>query len=123
MSPRSPSSVAHRTPTVLAADPKAARPPRILHVAFSTYVAKEFVRNACITKFKENTFQGHKIYVSEDFSKRVAEQRKGKLDQLKELRKEGKKPYVSGKAGLQRLYRETSYCWLKQPFDIHSWYL
>ena len=95
----------HRTPTVIAADPKAAR--IIVHVALSTYVAKEFVRKACITKFKENTFQGHKIYVSEDFSKRVAVQRRGKLDQLKELRKEGKRPFFMYPARLA--YRDSTW--------------
>ena len=64
-----------------------------MQVAFSTYIAKEFVRKACIAKFKENNFQGHNIYVSEDFSKRVAEMRKSKLDQLKKLRNEGKRPF------------------------------
>lgn len=83
----------HRTPTVATSDPKGAKSPRIVHVAFSTYVARELVRKACISKFKENAFQGHQIYVSEDFSKRVTAQRKGKLDKLKELRKEGKKPF------------------------------
>lgn len=83
----------HRTPTVVRADSQAAKSPRVIHVAFSTYAGKEFVRKACIAKFKQNTYQGHKIYVSEDFSKRVAELRRGKLDQLKNLKREGKKAF------------------------------
>ncbi|XP_041464804.1 peptidoglycan-recognition protein LB-like isoform X2 [Lytechinus variegatus] len=39
------------------------------------------------------------MYVSEDFSKRVAELRRGKLDQLKNLKREGKKAFLCTRQG------------------------
>ena len=90
----------HRTPTAPGKfsnaqdrDRKQNPRPRIIHVAFSSYVAKERVRKACIAKLKESTFKGHKIFVSEDFSKRVLQKRKNKLDHLKRLKEEGKRPF------------------------------
>ena len=81
----------HRTPTGPAST--ADHKPRIIHVAFSTYGMKEKVRKSCIAKFKKNKFKEEKIYVSEDFSKRVMNKRKNKLDKLKQLKEEGKKPF------------------------------
>lgn len=82
----------HRTPSKPAGVQQSQKP-RIIHVAFSSYLGKERVRKACISKFKENVYKGQKIFVSEDFSKRVLQQRKEKLDELKRLRGEGKKPF------------------------------
>ena len=85
----------HRTPSGSVSTRSSKDKPRIIHVAFTSYVAKEKVRKACISKFKDkdNTFKGAKIYVSEDFSKRVMQKRKNKLDHLKRLKDEGKKPF------------------------------
>lgn len=73
----------HRTPSGSASTGSSKDKPRNIHVAFTSYVAKEKVRKACISKLKVNTFKGVKIYVSEDFSKRVIQKRKNKLDHLK----------------------------------------
>ena len=92
-SDESPIERCHRTPSGSASTRSSKDKPRIIHVAFTSYVAKEKVRKACISKFKDSTFKGAKIYVSEDFSKRVIQKRKNKLDHLKRLKDEGKKPF------------------------------
>lgn len=89
----------HRTPTVprqpTASAGQATKPsPRIIHVAFSSYAAKEKVRKACIAKLKvKNSFREGKVFVSEDFSHRVLQMRKEKMDTLKRLKDENKKPF------------------------------
>ena len=81
----------HRTPThrTDADDTK----PRIVHVAFSSFVAKQKVRKACIDKFKTHDYNGRKIYVSDDFSRRILQLRKNKMTTFKKLQKENKKPF------------------------------
>ena len=84
----------HRTPTVRVREQNADGKPRIIHIAFSSYANKEMVRKACIAKLKATaTFRGSKVFVSEDFSRRVLQMRKEKLDHLKRLKNEGKKPF------------------------------
>ena len=69
------------------------RPPRIIHAAFSSYSTKEKVRKACVAKFKTARFNGNKIFVSDDFSKRVINMRKEKMGKFKQLKDENKKPF------------------------------
>ena len=89
----------HRTPTVprqtTASAGEATKPtPRIIHIAFSSFAAKERVRKACIAKLKkENDFRDGKVFVSEDFSHRVLQMRKEKMDVLKKLKDENKRPF------------------------------
>lgn len=79
----------HRTPATPRDDGK----PRIIHVAFSTYSGKEKVRKACIEKFKSQKFQGNKLFVSDDFSRRVLSMRYEKMGKFKKLKDERKKPF------------------------------
>jgi len=81
----------HRTPTHRVATQ--GDKPRMIHVAFRSYVVKEQVRKASIQKLKNSTFQGRKIFVAEDFSKKVNDQRKKKMEQFKKLKLEGKQPF------------------------------
>ena len=84
----------HRTPSSpTPATEKEKRSPRIIHVAFATFAAKEKVRKACVQKFKMDPYKGSKIFVSDDFSKRVLMRRKSKMDKFKQLKDEGKKPF------------------------------
>ena len=82
----------HRTPTVNRGNPELDKP-RMIHVCFTTYSAKEKVRKACIQKFRSAQFKEKKLFVSEDFSKRILALRKNKMDAFKKLRSEGKKPF------------------------------
>ena len=47
--------------------------------------------------------KGSKIFVSDDFSKRVLMRRKSKMDKFKQLKDEGKKPFflLSGPPGIR----------------------
>ena len=83
----------HRTPS--RSTGVASEKPRIIHVAFSSYSVREKVRKACISQFKQRdfNFKGAKVYVSEDFSKRIMQKRKNKQDDFKRLKSEGKKPF------------------------------
>ena len=84
----------HRTPSYpLSPRQDQKTPPRIIHVAFASYPTKERVRKACISKFKSTSFKGSKIYVSDDFSKRVIQLRKEKMSKFKSLKEENKKPF------------------------------
>ncbi|XP_072016548.1 uncharacterized protein [Amphiura filiformis] len=67
--------------------------PRIIHVAFSSFMAKQKVRKECIDKFKTNDYNGRKIYVSDDFSRRILQLRKSKMETFKRLQRENKKPF------------------------------
>ena len=89
----------HRTPTTkvlregLESETERVKP-RIIHIAFSTYVAKEEIRRACIAKLKkESRFRGGKVSVSEDFSRRILQLRRERMDDFKRLKEEGKKPF------------------------------
>ncbi|XP_071488643.1 uncharacterized protein [Diadema antillarum] len=86
----------HRTPgshTTTAPGTNAGPRPRIIHVAFSSYLEKEHVRKACVEKFRANKFKDGKIFVSDDFSKRVLNKRKEKMDTFRRLKEEGKRPF------------------------------
>ena len=88
----------HRTPTSPSTTSRGEQrnltpKPRIIHIAFGTYGEKERARKACISKFKEGRFKGQKLFVSEDFSRRVLDLRREKLDRLKRLKEDGKKPF------------------------------
>ena len=90
---------AHRTPSGPVRDGQ--NKPRPVTVCFSSYITKELVRKACITAFKSKQFNGHKLYVSEDLSKRVQARRKELWPKLKELRDEGKKAFFQYPATLK----------------------
>ncbi|XP_041475263.1 uncharacterized protein LOC121423826 [Lytechinus variegatus] len=86
----------HRTPTGPPIQPRDQAgdqdlKPRIIHACFSSFADKEQVRKACIQKFKvkDAKFHGRKLFVAEDFSKRVMMQRKEKMDELKKLKENG----------------------------------
>ena len=73
----------HRTPTTMqqrsqARDPQQSQrgntrnaKPRMIHVCFSTFSQKEKVKTEYLKKFKAQEYDGHKLYVAEDLSKRV----------------------------------------------------
>ena len=95
---------AHRTPTFLPSRPKGKanekrQKPRLIHVAFTTYVVKERVRKLCIEKLKQSkgayTESSPKVFVTEDLSKRVLQQRKVRLPQFFALKERGVKPFFS----------------------------
>ena len=83
----------HRTPTTLPATGINQEKPRMIHMAISSFLDREDIRKQCIQKFKETRYEGRKIFVSEDFSKKVLSKRKLKMDQFKQLQKDGKKPF------------------------------
>ena len=90
----------HRTPTVPSVRPQGQASdqdlkPRMIHACFTSFADKEKVRIACIQKFKDrdSKFHGKKLFVAEDFSKRVMLQRKEKMDDFKKLKEEGRKPF------------------------------
>ena len=62
-------------------------------VAFADLVTKERVRKACISKFRGNAYQGSKVFVLEDLSKRVLKACKVYLEAYEKLRAEDKKPF------------------------------
>ena len=84
----------HRTPTFRRGNDEQSKP-RIIHMAFSSYGSRDTVRKACIEKFKAEEYKGKKIYVGEDFSRRVLEMRKKKMETFKKIQREGKKPFFS----------------------------
>lgn len=88
----------HRTPTYPSTSSRDEKrnltpKPRIIHIAFATYGEKERARKACISKFKEGRFKEQKLFVSEDYSRRVQDLRREKLDHLKRLKESGKKTF------------------------------
>ena len=95
----------HRTPTTMqqrsqARDPQHSQrgntknvKPRMIHVCFSIFSQKERVKAECVKKFKAEEYDGHKLYVAEDLSKRVRNQRRARIKEFKRLRLEGKKPF------------------------------
>ena len=85
----------HRTPTFRSPTLSQEDKPRIIHMAFSSFTSRETVRKACVAKFKLEDYKGKKIFVSEDFSKRVLDMRKKKMVAFKKLQREGKKPFFS----------------------------
>ena len=101
----------HRTPTVPPIRPQGGdqdQKPRMIHACFTSFSDKEKVRIACIQKFKvkDAKFHGRKLFVAEDFSKRVMNQRKEKMDDFKKLKEEGRKPFFLYPAKLA--YRATT---------------
>ena len=87
----------HRTPPVIPprqSRSSVERKPRMIHVGFATYVAKERVRKLCIEKLKHgNLYKESKVFVAEDLSKRVLQLRKKRLPQMTQLKNEGRKPF------------------------------
>ena len=83
----------HRTPTFKSPNNPHPRP---IHVAFNSHQIREKVRKACITKLKTQAlYKGSKIFVAEDFSKRVQQMRKAKMPHFKRLQQEGKRPFFA----------------------------
>lgn len=94
---------AHRTPTgPPQSDSSKTRP---IHVAFLRYEDREAVRVQAIKTLKTQTFQGKKIFVSEDFSRRIQLARKSLLEAKKSLAAQGKQPFFIYPAILK--YREN----------------
>ncbi|XP_072163993.1 uncharacterized protein [Diadema setosum] len=89
----------HRTPThqPVGKDATHSKQPRRIHVAFSTFVTKERVRKACITKLKQTSSMYHdlKVFVAEDLSQRVLQLRRKKQEKFKRLKDEGKRPFFA----------------------------
>ncbi|XP_072168426.1 uncharacterized protein [Diadema setosum] len=89
----------HRTPThqPVGKDATHSKQPRRIHVAFSTFVTKERVRKACITKLKQTNSMYHdlKVFVAEDLSQRVLQLRRKKQEKFKRLKDEGKRPFFA----------------------------
>ena len=83
----------HRSPPSSAQSQDQSSKPRMIHAQFTSFADKEKVRTACIRKFKTTEFKGNKLFVSEDFSRRVLRLRKEKLDTFKQLKKDGRKPF------------------------------
>ena len=67
----------------------------MIHMSFATFTAREEVRKQCIAKSKNEEFNGRKVFVAEDLSKKVQLKRKAKMDAFKKLQKEGKKPFFT----------------------------
>ena len=67
----------------------------MIHVCFASFAQREYVRAQCIKSFKEKSYKykGNKLFVAEDFSKRILELRKNKMDHFIRLKGEGKKPF------------------------------
>lgn len=93
---------AHRTPTFLPRPrdkTNKKQKPRMFHVAFTTYVVKERVRKLCLEKLKQSkgaySDSSPKVFVAEDLSKRVLQQRKVRLPQFFALKEKGAKPFFS----------------------------
>jgi len=80
----------HRTPTQKSPENDK---PRMIHVAFRSFRSKEKVRKACLAKLKNNQFKQAKLFVTDDLSKKIQEQRRNKMGQFKELKANGKKPF------------------------------
>ena len=83
----------HRTPSYRNRSAELITKPRVIHVAFSSYVIKEKVRKASIEKFKSMKYKDSKIFVNVDLSARVLQLRKNLMGQFMKLKKEGKKPF------------------------------
>jgi len=94
----------HRTPTARRDDNDK---PRMIHVAFQSFTSKEMVRKKCIQKFKADVFQGKKIFVDDDFSDRVRALRRSKMETLKQLKAQNKKPFFVYPAIIK--YREEAF--------------
>ncbi len=94
----------HRTPTQKQGNES--NKPRMIHLAFQSFVSKEHIRKLCIQKLKncQSTYQGRKVYVSEDLSARVRSLRQNKMEAFQNLKREGKKPFFTYPAYLR--YRD-----------------
>ena len=84
---------AHRTPTGPVRDPGSK--PRPIHILMPTFQAKLSFRKAAIDVIKGKQFKGNKLYISDDLSHRVQQQRKELLPVLKGLKDSGKKAYFT----------------------------
>ena len=85
----------HRTPTQKQGNEN--EKPRMVHMAFQSYIIKEHVRKMCIQKLKDckSVYQGRKLFVSEDLSARVRALRQNKMEVFQNLKQQGKKPYFA----------------------------
>ena len=66
--------------------------PRPIHVGFASYREKEAARRKLIEVFKEKP-EGVKMFVADDYSKRIQQMRRDNLPKLKELRARGIKAF------------------------------
>lgn len=84
----------HRTPTSTTSSRQALdEKPRMIHICFSSFQTKEMVRQKCVKVFKSTKFKGRKLFVSDDYSKKVMQQRKNKRDEFQSLKDQGKRPF------------------------------
>ena len=73
--------------------------PRPIHIGFSSYLAKVDAKKKLISVFKESTYSAGgvkdaRLYVSDDFSRKVQQMRKDKMPLLKELRSKGTQAFM-----------------------------
>ncbi len=80
----------HCTPT---GRPQNKDKPRIIHVNFATFQDKICLFKACVAKFKNSTFMGRKLFISDDLSKGIQARRRAKMEIFKRLQREGKRPF------------------------------
>ena len=84
----------HRTPShTTSSRQELENKPRMIHICFASFQMKEVVRQECVKKFRSTNFNGKKLFVSDDYSKKVLQQRKNKKDEFQRLKNEGKKPF------------------------------
>lgn len=67
--------------------------PRPVHVGFNTYREKERVRKELIRFLSSTDGRPMKVYISNDYSKRVLDQRKAQMAEFKALKERGLKPF------------------------------
>ena len=81
----------HRTPTYRRNEESSK--PRMIHVAFPSFVTREKVCKESVQKFKSCEFKGRKIFVADDLSRRVLQLCKKKMGLFNKLKAEKKKPF------------------------------
>ena len=86
----------HRTPTQKP-DHGSDDKPRMIHVSFTSYEAKESGRKASIQKLKssQSQYEGRRVFVAEDLSRRIQLLRRNKMGTFNKLKREGKKPFFA----------------------------
>ena len=80
----------HRTGKLVLDAPK----PRPVHIGFTFYQEKEACRKSLADHFKQHKVKNAKLFVSNDFSQRVQQMRKEKMDEVRKLRQEGRQAFL-----------------------------
>jgi len=68
--------------------------PRPIHVAFSFFPEKEKCRKALSQLYRQKKFGSAKLFVSNDFSKKVQDMRKEKIPEIKRLKELGHQAFL-----------------------------